>query len=1457
MIRQRRFLPRLWTVILLSIISAKAGAQTSYNYGEVLQMSQYFYQAQESGTLSPGNRVSWRGAAHLQDGQDAGRDLSGGWYDAGDHWKSNTTMAYAASLLAWSAVQYPAAYTQTSQTDELLNNLKHVNDYFLKCIVDPNPATLTDFTGYEVFIDIAGQPGVAPDVHSVWCAPEVTNGNTVRQALKVNTTVRGPDVAGAMAAAMASSAILFYQNGNQAYAQTLLSRARKLTAYASQFRFVTDGYQGAYEPRRDALAPDGSIKQIGYRSWQEEDEIMFANGWLHRAMLVIQPSGYTGSYLQAMRTECHNMLAADQYAFGSWLDLFISQYNHAALMLYLQLDPTDPEGIEDDLRHSLETWTDYADVSPYGLHTRSVYGGNFSLKWSVGETYLAMMYSDWTTNNTYKTKFYNFAKSQIDYALGNNKQQKSFVIGFGSKGWFNTPHHRGAHGAYRGFDNYNSESYYYLPEARHVLYGALMGGPDGNDNFTPRIDDHLKNEVALDFNAGLQGTVAALVARNPSAYPPIADAQFPAVDTRNTTLDPLTTDREYFVVARQTASSANSITLETELWNKSRWIPKVLNQMSYRYFITLDNGATASSISATVSGTGATASVQPYSGNICYIEVKFPGLDILPNVNALSTSSRSATVTITADAAAHWNVANDFSYTGLDNTLVIRPKIAVYNNGTFLEGELPGGVSNISPTVSVTSPTNQTTYSPGSNIVITATAADTDGSIAKVEFYNGASKLGEALTTPYSYTWTNVAAGTYTLTAKATDNQGATTTSTISISVQTAGSVPSPLVALAFNENIGTAVGNTGTLGGTFSRTTPTPAWTTNAAGGSSAIDFGTATGSYAVESNLALDGLKNLSAFTITGWVNSRSNTVGAGGNRIVSWINNGGDGVDLVYNTNGSLQISVDQWPDNLPTSSSANKVTTNASASASNWVFFAATYSSTDGQVKFYFGNAATDAALDVTRTYNQGAVNTNIGKLSIGHFNDATRANAPDRMFRGLIDEIRIYGQALTPAQVIAVQRSAAPNVAPTVTLTSPVANSSHAAGSSITLTATAADTDGTVAKVEFFRGTTKVGEDTSTPYSIVWTNAAAGNYSLTAIATDNAGATTTSAAVAITVNAFPTPLVKLGFNENTGTNLSNSGSLAATFTRSTPTPAWTTTAVAGASAVDFGTTSGSYVVESSAVLDGLKGLSAFTITGWLNNRSNVVGAGGNRVVSWINNGGDGVDLVYNADGSLQLSVDEWPDYRPTSSSTGKVTTSATAPASNWVFFAATYDAAAGTLKFYFGNSAASAVLDVTRTYNQGPVNTNIGKLAIGHFNDATRANATDRMFRGLIDELYIFGQALTLNEIVAVQNASTTTAPAQARVSYGAENPAVSESPVTLYPNPANHSTTLDFYAERDGYAAVELINGLGKAVVKQEHRVVKGKNSITIDLADVQQGLYMVVLGQGRNKISRKLIIRP
>ena len=84
---------------------------------------------------------------------------------------------------------------------------------------------------------------------------------------------------------------------------------------------------------------------------------------------------------------------------------------------------------------------------------------------------------------------------------------------------------------------------------------------------------------------------------------------------------------------------------------------------------------------------------------------------------------------------------------------------------------------NTPPTVQITSPAPGASFRARSNITIAAAAADTDGGVTQVAFYAGSTLLGTDATAPYSYTWSSVATGSYSLTARATDTSGATTTS--------------------------------------------------------------------------------------------------------------------------------------------------------------------------------------------------------------------------------------------------------------------------------------------------------------------------------------------------------------------------------------------------------------------------------------------------------------------------------------------------------------------------------------------------------------------------------------------------------------------------------------------------------------------------------------------------------
>ncbi len=99
-------------------------------------------------------------------------------------------------------------------------------------------------------------------------------------------------------------------------------------------------------------------------------------------------------------------------------------------------------------------------------------------------------------------------------------------------------------------------------------------------------------------------------------------------------------------------------------------------------------------------------------------------------------------------------------------------RLNVYGAALAASGDLP-------PTVSLTAPANGATVPAGTLVTVSADAHDGDGdaTIARVDFYANGGLIGSDTTAPYSVSWTSVTAGTYTLTATAVDNMGATGTS--------------------------------------------------------------------------------------------------------------------------------------------------------------------------------------------------------------------------------------------------------------------------------------------------------------------------------------------------------------------------------------------------------------------------------------------------------------------------------------------------------------------------------------------------------------------------------------------------------------------------------------------------------------------------------------------------------
>jgi endoglucanase len=691
-------------------------------------------------TLAPCNG---RGPAHRDDGKDVRRNLSGGWYDAGDLWKSNSTMSFAASMLAWSAIQFPKAYDKTAQWEELRDSLKHVNDYFLRCIVDPAPSSLSSFSGYGIYVDVggiyndsAGNEQPEPSVHSMWAGPEVTDGFTVREATKVNTEIAGPDVAAAMSAAMASSALVFFERGETNYARALLQRARKLFAYADRYPFEAQERNLTVNGQLPVIDPKGKVRPLGYRSERAADEQLFAAAWLYKAELTSRVGESLGRGQAAANTyfnwaktfvsnpanhpEGKNNVAGGYENLSSfvgwWADPSVGYYASPAALLWLMARPDTFAGLEPFLyvpnptgqydTGLFDSWLNNPLgehlITPGGLSYRIWWGDGFLVNLNMRVSFMALVYSNWTSDTVRKNKLYTWAKKQMNYALGSNPQGMSYLIGYGSR-WPQRPLHGGASGFWAGGDNANPNSSCacYQTKARHTLYGALLGGPKRDDSFPDDWTDYERGEPTIYGNASMTGVLAALVSKetNPgttdSVLPPPSDA------VRNNSLDWLTTDREFFGEARLVSQTPNRLQLDTFINNRSRWSPRVTDKLSMRFFVTLSPGTSAGDITVRLlsSEGGALKPLTLWSGQTYFFDLDFTGQRILPsfiyqantrpgkaNVITDSLYRRAASIEISIASGKSLDV-NAASLGGLTASMQIRPKIAVYDAGRLVGGE--------------------------------------------------------------------------------------------------------------------------------------------------------------------------------------------------------------------------------------------------------------------------------------------------------------------------------------------------------------------------------------------------------------------------------------------------------------------------------------------------------------------------------------------------------------------------------------------------------------------------------------------------------------------------------------------------------------------------------------------------------------------------------------------------
>lgn len=536
-----------------------------------------------------------------------------------------------------------------------------------------------------------------------------------------------------------------------------------------------------------------------------------------------------------------------------------------------------------------------------------------------------------------------------------------------------------------------------------------------------------------------------------------------------------------------------------------------------------------------------------YIGNATYSTIHLDDVQVFSTNTppTVSLTYPSAATTLTVGSVA------TLTATATDNEGAV-DSVVFFNNGTrlgkdvtspySLDYAVPAGTSSITaraydgqgantlsganvitgnyaPTVSLTAPLTQTLLVSGT-VQLAATAGDQDGTVSKVEFFVDDVKVGEDVTAPYAIDWA-ATSGNHAITVVATDNSGATKTSNVANVEVT----DRPTVSFDTPANNATVE-----AGNIYLRVSAadTDGYVDRVIfyNGSTVIGVDSVA-PYLLVYNMMVGSYPNLKAVALDNkGVASTEATLsltvvsGVAAQLFNNDFNTALNGFFLANPTTGNLwKYNTGAGVDN--TNCLYSKLAPTNDFIASPLVALSGTKEYNvvwKGRLNKGTNGRAIVVGYNTTRS-RTGMVKVDSINLPVNGYSQppfttyASKVSPPADGNYYIIWYASGSGYVATYLDDISMER----NLMPTVSVTSPANNASFNEGSPITLTADAADADGSVKKVEFFDGATKLGEDTSAPYAFTWIKYLPGPKTITARATDNRGNVVTSAGVNIQIN----------------------------------------------------------------------------------------------------------------------------------------------------------------------------------------------------------------------------------------------------------------------------------------------------------------------------------------------------
>jgi hypothetical protein len=470
-------------------------------YDKALWMTTRFYGAQRSTDINhaelqsnwviqdylpSGVDASKKGISFAQD-SDAGHDLTGGWFDCGDHVFFGQTGFYSGYMLLKAYDAFSTGFDD--YYDEKYSGYRNSGDYSWeggKGIPNGIPDVLDEVKHQtDLFIKMAKNSTTFyfEKGHGDWDHQERVT------SVKMQTNSQGmggeprpmwknPNDASMPAMCSATLALMsrVYRKYDPAYADLCLQHAK----YAYDYAITKSGVVGA--------ASGGFYS--GNDNWKNGKGIMLAEMFMATGQATYKTQAYAMNTGSGNDGDVHpNAGYTFDYSNTGEIALFaLAEINH----------PTARNHFYQRIENSFIAGTNY---NGQGVYKNG--GGWGKLRYVGNAALMVALYDKMKGNASLTNRVY----SNVDYILGANSQKQSYIVGYRPDNSYKTPtqaHHRNAY----LYDGNNNNAVITLP-IKNQQFGALVGGAlDGSYNNL--WTDYVNTEVCVDYNVGIVGALAAI-----------------------------------------------------------------------------------------------------------------------------------------------------------------------------------------------------------------------------------------------------------------------------------------------------------------------------------------------------------------------------------------------------------------------------------------------------------------------------------------------------------------------------------------------------------------------------------------------------------------------------------------------------------------------------------------------------------------------------------------------------------------------------------------------------------------------------------------------------------------------------------------------------------------------------------------------------------------------------------